>query len=531
MGIPSYFSYIVKNHDRIIKKIFELNKNIDNFYLDSNSIIYDALRLIENEYNGNDKKFEKSLLQNVCKKIDEYIQIIKPTKRVFIAFDGVAPIAKLEQQRTRRYKSYLLNKFKNTFEKQPDKWDKTAITPGTEFMKKLGIFIKKYYKNKEKKYSIKKFIISASDECGEGEHKLFEYIRKYEKEHKNEISMIYGLDADLIMLALNHLPVSRHIYLYRETPEFIKSLNKDLEPNEAYFLDIPQLSNIIKNDMTHCSDVSDKKENNKLYDYIFLCFFLGNDFLPHFPSVNLRTGGIFTLLSIYKNLFGNSNKRLTDGKNIYWVNVKKIVEYLSNCENKFLIKEYNDRKKFERRFYPSETTDEKMKKLDNLPIKERSMEKYINPIDKGWERRYYKTLFDIDINNYWRKKICINYLEGLEWTMKYYTTGCMDWNWSYDYHYPPLWSDLLKYIPSWDTTMIEKNASTAVEPLVQLAYVIPNNSLHLLPKQLRDDIFEKMLDKYPLNCEIKWAFCRYFWESHPELPFIDIEELTNLIRT
>ena len=159
------------------------------------------------------------------------------------------------------------------------------------------------------------------------------------------------------------------------------------------------------------------------------------------------------------------------------------------------------------------------------------MEKYINPIDKGWEKRYYKTLFDIDIDNYWRKKICINYLEGLEWTMKYYTTGCMDWNWSYKYHYPPLWSDLLKYIPSWDTTMIEKNTSKAVEPLVQLAYVIPNNSLHLLPKQLRDDIFEKMLDKYPLNCEIKWAFCRYFWESHPELPFIDIEELTNLIKS
>jgi 5'-3' exonuclease len=231
MGIPSYFSHIVKNHDKIIKKICQLNKNIDNFYLDSNSIIYDSLRLLEKEYNGDDILFEKKLLEHVCEKIDEYISIIKPLNRVSIAFDGVAPIAKLEQQRTRRYKSYLLNMFKNTFEKQSDKWDKTAITPGTEFMAKLGNFIKNYYENKEKQYNIQKFIVSTSDECGEGEHKLFEYIRKNALSHHKEISMVYGLDADLIMLALNHLPVSNQIYLYRETPEFIKSLNRDLEPN------------------------------------------------------------------------------------------------------------------------------------------------------------------------------------------------------------------------------------------------------------------------------------------------------------
>ena len=50
----------------------------------------------------------------------------------------------------------------------------------------------------------------------------------------------------------------------------------------------------------------------------------------------------------------------------------------------------------------------------------RVLEKYINPSEKGWESRYYKMLFDIDICNHWRKKICMNYLEGLEWTFKYY---------------------------------------------------------------------------------------------------------------
>jgi len=530
MGIPSYFSHIVKNHDKIIKKICQLNKNIDNFYLDSNSIIYDSLRLLEKEYNGDDILFEKKLLEHVCEKIDEYISIIKPLKRVFIAFDGVAPIAKLEQQRTRRYKSYLLNMFKNTFEKQSDKWDKTAITPGTEFMAKLGNFIKNYYENKEKQYNIQKFIVSTSDECGEGEHKLFEYIRKNALSHHKEISMVYGLDADLIMLALNHLPVSNQIYLYRETPEFIKSLNRDLEPNEPYFLDIPQLAQVIRRDMNSSSTISKKQESNRLYDYIFLCFFLGNDFMPHFPSVNIRTGGIYTMLSAYKNLFGKTSKNLTDGKNIYWTNVKKIVEYIAQSEETHLLKEYQIRNKWEKRYYPSETIDDKMKKMDNIPTKERSLEKYIDPTNKGWEERYYKALFNIDIDDYWREKICTNYLEGLEWTMKYYTSGCVDWGWCYNYHYPPLWKDLLKYIPSWDTNMISDNDNQPVQPLIQLAYVIPRPSLKLLPTQFRDDILEQMGEKYPLNCKINWTFCKYFWESHPELPFIDIDNLKLLMK-
>ena len=118
MGIPSYFSFIVKNHGNIVRKLHRLNKNVDNFYLDSNSIVYDCLRALDKEYKENDEEFEKLLIEAVCRKIDEYISIIKPQNRVFIAFDGVAPVAKLEQQRNRRYKSYLLEKIKNDLEKQ-----------------------------------------------------------------------------------------------------------------------------------------------------------------------------------------------------------------------------------------------------------------------------------------------------------------------------------------------------------------------------------------------------------------------------
>ena len=159
MGIPSYFSYIIRNHGVIVKKLKKLNKNIDHFYLDSNSIIYDALRKIEKEYSENDKEFQEKLYHLVCQKIDEYVSIIKPRKTLFVAFDGVAPVAKLSQQRDRRYKSYLLNEIKNKFQKQPSTWDKTAITPGTSFMKYLSIFCKNYFLHKEKEYNIDKIII------------------------------------------------------------------------------------------------------------------------------------------------------------------------------------------------------------------------------------------------------------------------------------------------------------------------------------------------------------------------------------
>ena len=92
MGIPSYFSHIVKNHSEIIKRLDKL-KSINNIYLDSNSIIYDTLRIISKEYKNNDDVFEDLLIQGVINKLDEYIEFIKPSGVVFIAFDGVAPVA------------------------------------------------------------------------------------------------------------------------------------------------------------------------------------------------------------------------------------------------------------------------------------------------------------------------------------------------------------------------------------------------------------------------------------------------------
>jgi len=536
MGIPSYFSHIVKNHANIIRKMnYNKTKRNNNLYMDCNSIIYDAVHNID--FNNLTETDVKTIINFVLNKIDEYILLISPDKNIFIAFDGVAPVAKLDQQRERRYKSLYQAQISKAIFKdaKPDPWNTTAITPGTNFMKELNTRCKSYFNNPAK-YGVEKLLLSTTEKYGEGEHKIFEYIRDFPQEHTCDFkTIIYGLDADLIMLSINHLPVAPDTHLFRETPHFIQNINKDLEPNANYLLDIPELARIITDDMNNLSP----SPSSRVYDYIFLCFFLGNDFLPHFPSVNIRTGGVDKMINAYKATIGDTKETLTDGKTIYWANVRKLVDFLAKLEEEHFKNEIKLRDKRERFFLQTDTPENIYKKFDVIPTYERETERYINPYRKGWQNRYYTALFtkSFDKNNIRMfdeseiKKICINYLEGLEWTAKYYTNGCPDWRWSYKYAYPPLFSDLIRFIPLYKTEFITPNlGENPVNELVQLCYVLPRQSLPMLPPNLYDIVLKNYEQRwYPTECEFTWAFCKYFWEAHVQLPEIELDELEKVV--
>jgi len=391
----------------------------------------------------------------------------------------------------------------------------------------LNTIISNHFQKNKSNYNVNDIFVSTSDVPGEGEHKIFDFIRSSGMIAPDSTNIVYGLDADLIMLAMNHLPVNKQIYLFRETPHFIQSIDSSLLPNETYLLDIPEFSNVVSETMNN----GNSQGKNRTYDYIFLCFFLGNDFMPHFPSVNIRTGGVDKMLNAYKATIGDTNEVLTDGKIIHWKNVRKIVQFLADLEEQHFQGEMKLRDRRQKTNYPTDTSDQKYAKFDAIPTYERELEKYINPFKDGWQSRYYKALFHMEtpMDEERKKQICLNYLSGLEWTMKYYTTGCYDWRWSYNYNYPPLLTDLIKYVPYFEVDLITIKPKNPVSPLVQLSYVLPKASLDLLPRELYDKLIKTHPDWYKSDCEFIWAYCKYFWESHVQLPEIDIDELEEFI--
>lgn len=511
MGIPSYFSHIVKEHRAILKKFGNGKAGfaVHNLYMDSNSIVYDAVRDLEAKWRGGDfdKRFEVKLINEVCKKIQVYIDLIKPSDSVLIAFDGVAPVAKMDQQQIRRYKSLFGPSVENGDSDAKARWSTVAITPGTLFMKKLGTAVKKRFPHA---------IVSAADKAGEGEHKIYEHIRRNPKHHGETTTVIYGLDADLIMLTLNHLDVAPSMYLFRETPEFIRSIDRSLSPHENYLLDIPAFGEALRAE----SSIGHT-------DYIFACFLLGNDFLPHFPALNIRTHGIDTLLTTYANTLRTNERLVGDHGRVVWKNVRKLVNVLARNEERLLQEEMALRERQSKSVARRNMDEEE--RYQSTPILDRRTEVYINPNEPGWQERYYAKLFDTKIDDDRRKEICLNYLEGLEWTLKYYTNGCVDWRWRYKYHYPPLLSDLLHYIPYFDTELMPASDTAPVSPFVQLAYVLPGKHLGLLPDNVRDRLLAKHPEWYSDDAAFEWAYCRYMWEAHAHLPYKSIEELLKVV--
>lgn len=451
MGIPSYFSYIIRKHPYIITRL----QKADNLYLDSNSIIYDMVASLE-------VCTDELLAQAVCEKIDAYLKLIEP-KRVIIAFDGVPPMAKIKQQRERRFKSWLM----------PNKtsgWNTLQITPGTSFMTYLDTVLKKHFANYAAQYVF--FKLSTSVEPGEGEHKIFQHIRDEPEVHQNTNTLVYGLDSDLIVLSLNHLQYG-HIRLLREAPAFM------LEDRELHVLDIPKLA----------EGIGELIGPTKLPDYILMTLFLGNDFMPHFPALNLRTTGFDTLLKTYQQCI--TTGRLFDGE-IQWEQMSIFVKALSIQESSIMAKDYHARNRMR-----IDTSTEAKRRM-NLPLLQREMEHHICPIQNGWEKRYYATLFKTpDI-----KDVCKNYIDMLQWNMQYYTTGCMDWTIQYRYMYPPLLIDLVQHLPS---QTIHTNDEAVLTPSELLHYVLPPIFHDYIPGGYATD---------SVKPKLVWAYCRYDWESH-----------------
>lgn len=149
--------------------------------------------------------------------INLIVDILKPTKAIVLALDGVAPRCKMNNQRSRRfrsardYKEYLKQFYGYTdLADSQENFKNNSISPGTRFMQQLNemlhFFLQKKIEedNYWKRLSI---FFTGSDSPGEGEHKIMEFIRaNQEKFLPDDTHCFYGADADLIMLGLT-LPI------------------------------------------------------------------------------------------------------------------------------------------------------------------------------------------------------------------------------------------------------------------------------------------------------------------------------------
>ena len=219
---------------------------------------------------------------------------------------------------------------------QKKTWDSNAITPGTPFMDTLAASLRywcAYKANTDPAWEKVKVIISDATVPGEGEHKIMEFIRSQRSspEHDpNTHHVIYGLDADLIMLGLaTHEP---HFRVLREDVFFQESKartchicgqkghiaeackgeakqkegdfdekDKALSDKPFIWLHVSVLREYLEVELNVPQASFRFDLERALDDWVFMCFFVGNDFLPHLPSLDIRENGIDTLIAIWRD--------------------------------------------------------------------------------------------------------------------------------------------------------------------------------------------------------------------------------------
>ncbi len=241
-GIPKLFRWLVDIYPDVVGSVQNReNVYVDNFYLDMNGIIHSCTHSNQDKLIDID---ERQMFLRIFEYTEKLYGLIKPSKLMFLAVDGVAPRAKMNQQRSRRYRAskereelIAQHVASSGSLPQSDSFDSNCITPGTEFMHRLSVAFKSWIQFKlahdEKWKTGVEVVFSGPDVPGEGEHKIMNRIRHdqtFDKIYKSEKfnHCMYGLDADLIMLGLvTHEP---NFFLLREKA-FKKTKVNSASPN------------------------------------------------------------------------------------------------------------------------------------------------------------------------------------------------------------------------------------------------------------------------------------------------------------
>ena len=551
MGIPHYFHVITKNYPGVI----HLTKpNICNHYfLDFNGLIHHSAHEIikkyeqfvreDSDFTFDKEVFEKEILEDCWKYLNYCVGISQPSQMVHICIDGVAPIAKMNQQRKRRFLSVFQSKLKN----ETRLWDTNAISPGTHFMSKLKAFLSSKIRETRSKYI---YFLSGADEPGEGEHKIMARIASLSED---ETVYIYGLDADLIMLSL--LSHHKHIYLMREPQHTGNEItvHKDNTEDGFIYLDIDALREALIQElhMTYKWPLSDECKKNSYSEdgrncietYVVMCFLLGNDFLPHIPCLSLKKNGHNRILKAVAEAWTVYNSPCVQNGIIHSAFLLHVLQILQKDETSLTLQmniEYMKKQPFtskEENSDPSFCYPLQQKYKD--PLASIICNVPSHSVEMHWRSLYYKHMFHTK-THYAQSKVISEssrlYIKGLYWTYTYYKRLPRDANWYYPFGYSPTIQDLANTFQSnmteWETLLdIWKTEGTTtgyVESIVQLLSILPYESKELLPYNIQKLMIEPSsgcAHLYPKQYPIQTYLKTHLWECSPILPSLDIELL------
>jgi 5'-3' exoribonuclease 1 len=513
MGIKRFFVWLSDNYSENLHKVahgekFEdIGVAVDNLMIDMNGIFHSSAQRVYKYGNckppprllkgGRPKhpvnflKKQKELFEDVCATIDSLVDIAQPMKRIILCVDGPAPLSKQYQQRQRRFRSAAESSGDCPF-------DSNCITPGTKFMDHLSKYVDWHVRKRvsdDPVWRDLEVIFSDDKAPGEGEHKLINYMRFYGD--KSETYCIHGLDADLVMLSLaTHIP---NFYILRE----------DLydRTNEFFCVDIGGLRESLVESMRWESERFEYDESSAINDFVFLCYTVGNDFLPHIPSIEIADNGLELLIGIYKEV-GSSYGHLTrtEGERVTFClkQLEVLMGTIGHHEKDMIEAKIRSKK-------PSfsDPLVDSFKSKDGLQI----------DID-GYRKAYHELHFSTKGVD--EKTIAHAYLEGLQWVLSYYTRGIPSWDWCFPFHYAPMASALETHISSYVQPVYVK--TSPYKPFLQLLSVLPPKSSDLIPEPLSDLLNspKSTLRQFcPDKIEIDLAGKMREWEGIVLLPLID----------
>ncbi|KAI2463112.1 exoribonuclease 1 [Annulohypoxylon bovei var. microspora] len=361
MGVPKFFRWLSERYPAISQLIAENRiPEFDNLYLDMNGIIHNCTH--KDSHDTSFRLSEDEMFIRIFNYIEHLFGKIKPKKLFFMAIDGVAPRAKMNQQRARRFRTALdaeqaREKAIREGQELPKEapFDSNCITPGTEFMAKLTQQLK-YFINKkiseDSDWQVCDIVLSGHEVPGEGEHKIMEYIRNAKAQpdyHPNVRHCLYGLDADLIMLGLlSHDP---HFCLLREEVTFgrsSKTKSKELEHQNFYLMHLCIVREYLElefQDLKKEGSIKVPFDMERIIDdFILMAFFVGNDFLPNLPHLHINEGALATMFRLYKQVLPQCDGYINEGGVINLSRLKLLLEELSKEEGRYFENESSDSK-------------------------------------------------------------------------------------------------------------------------------------------------------------------------------------------